>query len=281
MKKEKQTLEKLVGALMPVEATWLDEHGEMVVETLKNLVRKEKILNSDIQSILDDDFDIGSTVVRLFLGLSKDEFTIALKGKLSGSPGPGITRYKKDKEVYLKALEDLGILTDMRTFMTQPLHWTDVLVERLRGGRGSAIKGQNRGRGVEDFVEEILWKVFDKKKVVRSCSFTGVDGRMKAKADFVVPDKSEPLIVIEVKAYGATGSKLTDVIGDVEKILKAKRSDTIFILVTDGVTWKERLNDFRALVEFQNRGDITKIYTKSMAKELERDLMSIKKIHDL
>ncbi len=281
MKKEKQTLEKLVGALMPVEASWLDEHGEMVIETLKNLVQKEKILNSDIQSILDEDFDIGSTVVRLFLGLSKDEFTIALKGKMPGSPGPGITRYKKDKGLYLKALEDLGILTDMRTFMTQPLHWTDVLVERLRGGRGSAIKGQNRGRGVEDFVEEILWRVFDKKKVVRNCSFTGVDGRMKAKADFVVPDKSEPLIVIEVKAYGATGSKLTDVIGDVEKILKAKRSDTIFILVTDGVTWKERLNDFRALVKFQNRGDITKIYTKSMAKELERDLVSIKKIHDL
>lgn len=281
MKREKQTLDKLVGALMPVEATWLDSHGEKVLETLKNLPQKELVLRTDVQSVLDEDFDIGSTVIRLFLGLSQDEFTIALKGVLPGPPGQGVMRFRRDKEAYLEALECLGILTAMRTFMTQPLHWADVLVERLRGGRGSAIKGQNRGRGVEDFVEEILWKVFDKKNVVRGCSFTGIDEKVTAKADFAVPDKAQPIIVIEVKAYGATGSKLTDVIGDVEKILKAKRSDTIFMLVTDGETWKERLSDFRTLVEFQNRGEITKIYTKSMAKEFERDLISIKRIHDL
>jgi hypothetical protein len=281
MKREKQTVEKLVAALMPVEASWLDSHGEMVLETLKNLPQKKQLIRSDVQSILDKDFDTGSTVVRLFLGLSQDEFTIALKEGLPGRPGQGVMRYRKDKEAYIEALEKIGILTAMRTFMNQPLHWADVLVERLRGGRGSAIKGQKRGRGVEDFVEEILWKVFDKKKVIRGCSFTGIDGKVTAKADFAVPDKTQPIIVIEVKAYGATGSKLTDVIGDVEKILKAKRSDTVFMLVTDGVTWKERLNDFRTLVEFQNRGEITKIYTKSMAEELERDLMTIKKIHDL
>lgn len=38
--------------------------------------------------------------------------------------------------------------------------WSDVLVERLRSGRGSAISGQRRGRGVEDFAEAIVKEVF-------------------------------------------------------------------------------------------------------------------------
>lgn len=47
----------------------------------------------------------------------------------------------------------------MTTAINQPLHWTDVLVERLKSGRGSAIKGQQRGRGMEDFVEARIKRI--------------------------------------------------------------------------------------------------------------------------
>jgi len=36
-------------------------------------------------------------------------------------------------------------------------------------------------------------------------------------------------ILIESKGYGAAGSKMTDVVGDANKIIEAKRPDTPFI----------------------------------------------------
>jgi hypothetical protein len=107
-------------------------------------------------------------------------------------------------------------------------------------------------------------------------SFIGKDGERRAKADFCIPSKNQPNIIIEVKAYGATGSKQTDVIGDIEKIIKEKRSDTIFLLVTDGVTWKSRLSDFEKLIGYQNHGHIYRIYTQAMSTELVADLKQLK-----
>jgi len=57
--------------------------------------------------------------------------------------------------------------------------------------------------------------------------------------------------LIEAKGYGATGSKMTDIIGDIEKIIAAKRPDTAFLFFTDGMTWKERKSDLRKIVEYQ------------------------------
>ena len=57
--------------------------------------------------------------------------------------------------------------------------------------------------------------------------------------------------VIEAKGFEATGSKQTDVIGDVERIIKDKRSDTTFLLFTDGLSWRVRSNDLRKLVKYR------------------------------
>jgi len=43
------------------------------------------------------------------------------------------------------------------------------------------------------------------------CQFTGV-GTRSEKCDFAIPDRHRLLILIEAKAYGATGSKQTDVV---------------------------------------------------------------------
>ena len=104
----------------------------------------------------------------------------------------------------------------------------------------------------------------------------GAKGLTTAKADFCIPSTQHPSIVIEVKAYGATGSKQSDVIGDVQKIILEKRSDTYFFLVTDGITWKARMRDFERLIEFKNYGDIYRIYTQKMKDELLADLFQIK-----
>ena len=60
-----------------------------------------------------------------------------------------------------------------------------------------------------------------------------------------------------------------------------KRSDTYFFLVTDGITWKARMRDFERLIEFQNYGDIYRIYTQKMRLDLLSDLIQIKAELDL
>ena len=53
---------------------------------------------------------------------------------------------------------------------------TSVLTERLKNGRGSAIKGQRRGRYLEDFVEQLLIKIFGINTYDARCQFTGATG---------------------------------------------------------------------------------------------------------
>jgi DpnII restriction endonuclease len=157
--------------------------------------------------------------------------------------------------------------------------WTDVLVERLRSGRGSAISGQRRGRGVEDFAEAVVERVFGKQFQVR-CTFTGPRGQ-EAKCDFAIPSKSAACILIEAKGYGATGSKMSDILGDIQTIVDAKRPDTAFLFFTDGITWKQRKSDLRKIVAFQNHGDVTRIYTYAMAAQFEADLRQLKSEYGL
>jgi hypothetical protein len=279
MKRYRQTFEEIESSLSRVESTWLDAHAGEVISMLKSLPLKRKYTSKDIQAILDRDFKVGFTVLRLFIDQSKDEFVPNLKEALGEDGeryGSGIKCYKAAQEKYIAALIDMGLAEKMQESVNRQIQWHDVLSERLKGGRGSATKGQARGRGMENFVEEILLQIFTKKQIAARCRFTGSKGICNEKTDFAIPSATDPNILIEVKAYGATGSKQTDVLGDIARIVEQKRHDTHFILVTDGITWKQRSNDLRKLIALQNEGKILKIYTKTMALQLKEDLETLK-----
>jgi len=194
--------------------------------------------------------------------------------RILGSGGIGVKRYQADRGAFTKAFEELGLFEAMATTINYKPVWSDILVERLRSGRGSAIQGQKRGRGLEDFAEAIVKEVFGADYETR-CTFGGADGK-RAKCDFAIPDRNRPRIIVEVKGYGATGSKMTDIIGDLDAIIDAKRHDTALLFLTDGVTWKARVADLRKIVTRQNEGKITRIYTTKMAAQLKKDLETLK-----
>lgn len=275
MKRYRQTFEEISASLIPIEASWLDAHAEEVIGVLKSLPVKAAYTDADVAALLAGDFETATTAIRLFLDLSKDEYTHQLR-ELLGAGGIGKKRYLANPPEYLKALNELKLCESLGQVVHQPLHWSDVLVERLKGGRGSAIKGQTRGRGMEDFVEAIVRSIFSEDQVAVRCRFTGAKGQSTEKADFAIPSSTDPTILIEVKAYGATGSKQTDVLGDISRIVEEKRHDTVLLLVTDGITWKQRTNDLRKLIGLQNEGRIQRIYTKSMAEDLRNDLETLR-----
>ena len=69
---------------------------------------------------------------------------------------------------------------------------------------------------------------------------------------------------------------MTDILGDLEAIIAAKRRDTALLLVTDGTTWEARLSDLRKIVHLQNEGDLTRIYTTKMREQFLDDLRTFK-----
>ena len=272
MKVERQELDELMARLTTVSADWLDERAGEAIAMIESLPHRDTYGAEDIRRLLDRDFDVAKLVLQLFAGLSKDSFQAELVDRV-GKGKAGVSHYSKEPDALIEALLDLGLPLQMSAAVNRKPLWHDALVERLRSGRGSAITGQQRGRGMEDFVEEVVRRVVGDRFDAR-CNFSGQRDRL-AKCDFALPDKEDPRVVMEVKAFGATGSKMTDVLGDVEKIISAKRSDTAFVFFTDGTPWFQRKNDFRKLVDYQNQGDIFRIYTRSMAEEFEHDLRTL------
>lgn len=154
-----QNLEDIVASLQPLAVEWKDDVAQRVIEKIEVLPVKSSYTEADVSAILDNHFEDGLLICRLFLGLSGDQFRGALAGAL-GEKGSGITRYRRDRAGFLKGLLSLGILEAMAAEVNRTPRWSDVLVERLHSGRGSAIRGQRRGRSVEDFTEAIVRKVF-------------------------------------------------------------------------------------------------------------------------
>jgi hypothetical protein len=275
MKRHKQKKEDLSPLLGTVSTNWMDGFTVKFLDFLASLPEKDSLTKESIEKMLEHDYDNAILFFRLILEESKDEFTITLRSLFSESPrGSAKNSFRGDPKYYVAKLIEHGLPESFEHILHKNFTWKDVLMERLKGGRGSAIKGQTRGRNLEDFVEKYVKDIFE--TYDPKVSFTGRDGQRKAKADFCIPSKSQPNIIIEVKAYGATGSKQSDVIGDIEKIIKEKRNDTYFLLVTDGITWLSRMSDFERLIKFQNEGDIYRIYTQKMEEELAADLLQLK-----
>ena len=225
--------------------------------------------------LLNEDWNAGLTIIRLFREKSKDEFNTILKGLFEVERGIGKSFYNNDPAYFIKKLSNLKVIEIINSSIKKEYTWNDIIIERLKLGRGSAIKGQFRGRLLEDFVENIINKIF--REYDSRCNFSGKNNTSIAKADFAIPSKENPSVVIEVKAYGATGSKQTDTLGDIEKIITNKRHDTHFLFVTDGITWLDRISDLRKIIQMQNEGNIYRIYTMGMSQELSQDLQQIKK----
>lgn len=273
-----QELDDILQSLRPLTVEWKDDTALRVISRLGSLPVRTAYTTEDVKALLDEDFDDGMLMCRLFLGLSKDQFVASLKD-VRQAHGIGVKAYRTDPDAFVEALLSIGLLEAMAEEVNRKPHWTDVLIERLRSGRGSAISGQRRGRSVEDFAEAIVTKVFGKNFQAR-CTFRGARGQ-EAKCDFAIPSKSAARILIESKGYGATGSKMTDILGDIRTIIAAKRPDTAFLFFTDGLTWKQRKSDLRKIVEFQNNGDITRIYTYAMADQFEADLRQLRQEYGL
>ena len=153
MERRRQTFDEIISNLSRIESEWKDDHAKLVMDLLDRIEERSSYATGDLQKLLEEDFEAGMTLIRLFLDFSKDELVGSLRDSLEGER-IGVTAFRRDPGVFIQSLVSLGVLEKMREVVGTPVTWRDVLVERLKTGRGSAIKAQSRGRFLEDKVEE-------------------------------------------------------------------------------------------------------------------------------
>lgn len=109
MKRYRQTLEEVISLLSPVDTTWMDDHSAAVVTTIAELPIKDGYTRDDINNLLAAEFNVGITMIRLVLGMSKDEFQLHMTEHLDGPGGSGVTRFRNENDAFLDALDTLGL----------------------------------------------------------------------------------------------------------------------------------------------------------------------------
>ncbi|MCG8492868.1 MAG: hypothetical protein MI743_14710, partial [Sneathiellales bacterium] len=142
MKVIKQSTESVLKELSTLESDWKDETSKLIIEKLSSVKVKDQYTYVDLEEIINcnsaKEFEVSLFTIGLFLGLSKDSLRTKLSSFL-GRGGIGVKRYKTNKKQFLFALEKMGILSALSNSVNFKPVWSDILIERLRSGRGSAI----------------------------------------------------------------------------------------------------------------------------------------------
>lgn len=281
MKFPKLDLETVLGELTELPSDWIDDKGRALLDEIRRSVEELRKLTvkptvAVLEAVLRENAAF-LDVCRLFLGKGQEPVAHMLCEQL-GETSMTWSRLRglaaQNPARVAQALVGIGVPEVIADHLGRRWEVEDVLIDRYKMTRGRAIAGQKRGRALEDDVERVLRKnrvPFDTR-----VTFVGKEEKT-AKCDFAVPTVNHPKIVIEAKGFEATGSKLTDYLGDVLKVAEAKEYHMYFFLVTDGRGWHNRRSDLQKLVAQQNSGVIDMIYTRARLAQLAHD---VKHIHE-
>lgn len=266
------TLEELLEQIEPINVDWMDKTAERVLETTPKVIdrlMRSKNHQKTIETLLVEE-SYALDVFRLFLDMSQDILLNIFKANgIKGDFKTIRNKCQTQADKIADILIESGLIEAIEYHIGRDWRLEDVLLERYKQMRGSAIRGQHRGSALEDAVENVLKQIYEDKGIPYESRTNFVNRHGKAaKADFMIPSREMPKIIIEAKAYEATGSKLTDVLGDILKILEVKDPETRFIFVTDGIGWYRRISDLRKIVEHHQHGEIEMIYTRKTLPQL-------------
>jgi hypothetical protein len=271
-------LQSLLGEFVELQSDWLDETGAKVIAHIGTIIPKLHAFvaaptAAEMAAMLGDE-PAFLDVCRLFMGVSQEVAAHQISAHL---PPPALswTRLRRlarrDAHMLAQAFISLGLPAKIYTDVHKAWTTEEVLTDRYKMSRGRATAGQARGRSLEVKVEEVLRNVAPFESRV---TFTGRRG-IAAKCDIAIPSRDHPKIVIEAKGFEATGSKLTDFLGDIRKIIDAKESRTYFFVVTDGRGWMHRPSDLQHVIDHQHLKEIDMIYTSARLAQLAQDVAYI------
>lgn len=109
MKKITQNVDELLASLSQLDTDWKDEFASSVLSLLADFSVSQEVEEDLIIRLLETDFEAASTLFRLFLEMSKDEYMVVLKSIFSNRGMHGKKGFQTNKRKYAAELDHLLI----------------------------------------------------------------------------------------------------------------------------------------------------------------------------
>lgn len=207
-------------------------------------------------------------VLGLVVGLSQEALKNILRHHLDTGGWVQLARSRPDELVAMLD-EEFGLLAELSAQRGAEYTFGDVLVARA-GTRQNAGAAIDRGRGVEDLIEEVAADLGLPYQL--RTQFVGRNGQV-APCDLAIPGGGEEaLIVCAAKGFDSTGSKLSDAVREIEAMADVRQPRQYVYAVVDGIGWNGRQADLRRIYELWDSKRIDGLYTLAMLDRFVADL---------
>ncbi len=214
-------------------------------------------------------------VLGLVVGLSQEALKNTLRHRL-GTASWGKLASDRSSEVVALLDSEFNLLVELDRQRSARWDYVDILQERA-GSRRLAGRAISRGKALEDRVEQLVGKQgLDLPYKVRT-RFVGTAGRT-APCDIAIPGSgNKALIVIAIKGFDSTGSKLSDAVREVIDMADIAQPRQFVYAVIDGMGWKGRRADLHRIYDLWQNHLIEGAYTLAHFRQFRADLESAAK----
>jgi hypothetical protein len=207
-------------------------------------------------------------ILGLVVGLTQEGLRNTLTTGFGRSSWVPLAR-SKPNEVVAYLDDTLALLDRLRDEASRSWTFADVLVERASSST-RASGAIARGRALEDLVQG----------VVAGLGLPhGMRGRFEGRAgqlipcDLAIPNTGgEAQIVVAIKGFDSTGSKLTDAVREIEQAAEWRLPTQYVYAVVDGGGWLRRQGDLRRIHALWARRSIDGLYTASTLGQFRIDV---------
>jgi len=202
----------------------------------------------------------------LVVGLSQESLLVTLN-QLFGTRSYRLAAARAVELV--AALDELSLLERLEAERGRTYDYSDILLARY-ASRATAGRAIGRGRLLEDAVERVVLELHLPHHM--RTNFVGQGGRA-APCDLAIPAGGpEARIVVGIKGFNSTGSKLTDARREIEEMALVRKARQVVYAVVDGSGWANRRSDLRAIHRLWEQGEIDGLYTLNLLDRFRSDV---------
>jgi len=202
-------------------------------------------------------------------GLGQEQLKNQLRHRL-GTQG-WVTLAKKAPDQLIDFLDSqFNVVDALQEEMSRSWTYSDVILERHLWSKKSGAQSVGRGKSVEDEVESLVESLGLQYKM--RTRFIGRGGET-APCDLAIPSGGDQsMIVIGMKGFNSTGSKLTDAVVEIEKMASVRLPRQFVYAVIDGIGWLSRQSDLKRIFTLWETQAIDGLYTLKHLSLLKEEL---------
>lgn len=255
----------------------LDDVAEAAIGAVADFLTKESAVTEEgLAAFIREDPE-RVPLIALTVRLSREQLKNNLRNHF-GTTSWGKLARERPVDVIRMFDQEFGLVGRIESDRGRAWAYSDVLAERYMS-RLKASSAITRGRDLEDAVEAIVGEL-ELPHEMRG-RFVGRGGD-DAPCDLAIPAAGQTAeIVVGIKGFDSTGSKLTDATREVQSMASIRRPTQFVFVVLDGIGWKGRESDLKRIHSLWEKGSIDGVYTTQRLGDFRTALLEAAKMRGL